>query len=37
MAGLVQAIHVFFAVIKEYVDARDQPGHDGTSGCHARA
>jgi hypothetical protein len=28
MAGLVPAIHAFFAVIKKDVDARDKPGHD---------
>jgi hypothetical protein len=28
MAGLVPAIHDFFATIKQDVDARDQPGHD---------
>jgi hypothetical protein len=28
MAGLVPAIHVFFAGIKQDVDARDKPGHD---------
>ena len=29
MAGLVPAIHVvFFAAIKQDVDARDKPGHD---------
>jgi hypothetical protein len=28
MAGLVPAIHAFFAVKKQDVDARDTPGHD---------
>jgi hypothetical protein len=28
MAGLVPAIQVFFAAIKQGVDARDKPGHD---------
>jgi hypothetical protein len=28
MAGLVPAIHAFFAAIKKDVDARDAPGHD---------
>jgi hypothetical protein len=28
MAGLVPAIHVFFAANKQGVDARDTPGHD---------
>jgi hypothetical protein len=28
MAGLVPTIHVFFAAIKQDVDARDKPGHD---------
>jgi hypothetical protein len=28
MAGLVPAIHVFFAAIKQDMDARDKPGHD---------
>jgi hypothetical protein len=28
MAGLVPAIHVF-AIKREDVDARDEPGHDG--------
>ncbi len=28
MAGLVPAIHVLGALIKEDVDARDKPGHD---------
>jgi hypothetical protein len=28
MAGLVPAIHVFFAVMAKDVDARDKPGHD---------
>jgi hypothetical protein len=28
MVGLVPAIHVFAAAIKEDVDARDKPGHD---------
>jgi len=28
MAGLVPAIHAFFAVKKQDVDARDKPGHD---------
>jgi hypothetical protein len=28
MAGLVPAIHVFFATLKQDVDARDKPGHD---------
>src|SRR5579859_7445777 len=28
MAGLVPAIHVFHAVIKQGVDARYRPGHD---------
>src|SRR6185312_11081794 len=31
MAGLVPAIHVF-AARKEDVDARDEPGHDGSFG-----
>jgi hypothetical protein len=29
MAGLVPAIHVFEAMRKQDVDARDKPGHDG--------
>jgi hypothetical protein len=29
MAGLDPAIHVFAATMKEDVDARDKPGHDG--------
>jgi hypothetical protein len=29
MAGLVPAIHVFFAAIPQDVDARDKRGHDG--------
>jgi hypothetical protein len=28
MAGLVPAIHVFAALRKQDVDARDKPGHD---------
>jgi hypothetical protein len=30
MAGLVPAIHVYAAIGKKDVDARDKPGHDGT-------
>ena len=29
MAGLVPAFHVFDAIRKQDVDARDKPGHDG--------
>jgi hypothetical protein len=29
MAGLVPGIHVFTGCIKEDVDGRDKPGHDG--------
>jgi hypothetical protein len=29
MAGFIPAIHVFLAVAKQDVDARDKPGHDG--------
>jgi hypothetical protein len=33
MAGLVPAIHVFYAIEnKQDVDARDRPGHDGSRG-----
>jgi hypothetical protein len=28
MAGLVPAIHVFYAAAAKDVDARDKPGHD---------
>jgi hypothetical protein len=28
MAGLVPAIHDFFLVLSQDVDARDKPGHD---------
>src|SRR5215475_10722801 len=31
MAGLVPAIHVFFAQSKQDVDARDKRGHDGVA------
>jgi hypothetical protein len=32
MAGLVPAIHVFYAAPRKDVDGRDKPGHDGL-GC----
>jgi len=28
MAGLVPAIHAFFAAVKQDLDARDKPGHE---------
>jgi hypothetical protein len=41
MAGLVPAIHVLLAAIKQDVEARDKPGHDERefviSGRHPRA
>ena len=32
MAGLDPAIHVFPVSTRQYVDARDKPGHDGGEG-----
>jgi hypothetical protein len=29
MAGFMPAIHVFLATLKQDVDGRDKPGHDG--------
>jgi hypothetical protein len=29
MAGLVPAIHDLTTALREFVDARDKPGHDG--------
>jgi hypothetical protein len=29
MPGLVPGIHVFFPVLPQDVDGRDEPGHDG--------
>jgi hypothetical protein len=36
MAGLVPAIHAFFAAIKQDVDARDKPGHDAGMDCRVK-
>jgi putative redox protein len=38
MAGLVPAIHVFFAIyVQQVMDARDKPGHDESKGIAMRS